>query len=144
MTHNQLQVKEVLAHIEAGGLLPPLVVLQALAANPALKLSVVKGYAARTLAAEAAAVDEDRKVIGRFQEETAAMRAEINELKTKVRAIVFVGIRFMAWKPQCPATPFSHRDNLKTEAHDGADYSSSDLSRRQLTNTRNNFLMIHR
>jgi hypothetical protein len=35
-------VREVLAHIEAGGLLPPLVVLQALAANPALKLSVVK------------------------------------------------------------------------------------------------------
>lgn len=35
-------MREVLAHIEAGGLLPPLVVLQALAANPALKLSVVK------------------------------------------------------------------------------------------------------
>ncbi|BDA46644.1 Vacuolar protein sorting-associated protein 11 homolog [Coccomyxa sp. Obi] len=79
------QVKEVLAHIEAGALLPPLVVLQALAANPALKLSVVKGYAARTLAAEAAAVDEDRKVIARFQEETGAMRAEISELKTKAR-----------------------------------------------------------
>ncbi len=79
-----VQVKEVLAHIEAGALLPPLVVLQALAANPALNLSVVKGYAARVLAAEAAAVDEDRKVIARFQEETAAMRAEINELKTKV------------------------------------------------------------
>lgn len=75
---------EVLAHIEAGALLPPLVVLQALAANPALKLSAVKAYAARALAAEAAAVDEDRKVIGRFQEETAAMRAEIDELKTKV------------------------------------------------------------
>ncbi len=78
----------MLAHIEAGGLLPPLVVLQALAANPALKLSVVKGFAARTLAAEAAAVDEDRKVIARFQEETGAMRAEITELKTKVRVLV--------------------------------------------------------
>lgn len=86
-----LQVTEVLAHIEAGALLPPLVVLQALAANPALKLSVVKGYARRTLAAEAAAVDEDRKVIARFQAETAAMRAEIDELKTKVRAVMFLG-----------------------------------------------------
>ncbi|CAL5228225.1 g11315 [Coccomyxa viridis] len=79
------QVREVLAHIEAGALLPPLVVLQTLAKNPQLKLSVVKDYAARTLSAEGAAVEEDRKAISRFQEETASMRAEITELKTKVR-----------------------------------------------------------
>ena len=74
----------MLAHIEAGALLPPLVVLQTLAKNPQLKLSVVKDYAARTLSAEGAAVEEDRKAIARFQEETASMRAEITELKTKV------------------------------------------------------------
>ncbi len=74
----------MLAHIEAGALLPPLVVLQTLAKNPQLKLSVVKDYAARTLSAEGAAVEEDRKAISRFQEETASMRAEITELKTKV------------------------------------------------------------
>ena len=79
-----LQVREVLAHIEAGALLPPLVVLQALAANPQLKLAVVKDYAARALAVEGAAVEEDRKAIARFEEETASMRAEITELKTKV------------------------------------------------------------
>ena len=79
-----LQVREVLAHIEAGALLPPLVVLQALAANPQLKLAVVKDYAARALAVEGAAVEEDRKAIARFEEETASMRAEIAELKTKV------------------------------------------------------------
>ena len=77
-------MREVLAHIEAGALLPPLVVLQTLAKNPQLKLSVVKDYAARTLSAEGAAVEEDRKAIARFQEETASMRAEITELKTKV------------------------------------------------------------
>ena len=77
----------MLAHIEAGALLPPLVVLQTLAKNPQLKLSVVKDYAARTLSAEGAAVEEDRKAIARFQEETASMRAEITELKTKVRQL---------------------------------------------------------
>ncbi len=46
------QVRELLAHIEAGGLLPPLVVLQALAPNRHLSLAVVKGYVARALAAE--------------------------------------------------------------------------------------------
>ena len=48
------QVREVLSHIEASALLPPLVVLQTLAANPHLTLSVVKGYMARTLSAEGA------------------------------------------------------------------------------------------
>ncbi len=74
----------MLAHIEAGALLPPLVVLQTLAKNPQLKLSVVKDYAARTLSSEGAMVEEDRKTIARFQEETASMRSEIMELKTKV------------------------------------------------------------
>lgn len=83
--YSPAQVREVLAHIEAGALLPPLVVLQALARNPQLKLAVVKDYAARTLAAEGAAVEGDRKAIARFEEETAAMRAEAAELKTKAR-----------------------------------------------------------
>ena len=74
----------MLAHIEAGALLPPLVVLQTLAKNPQLKLSVVKDYAARTLSSEGAMVEEDRKTIARFEEETASMRSEITELKTKV------------------------------------------------------------
>ena len=76
-------MREVLAHIEAGALLPPLVVLQTLAKNPQLKLSVVKDYAARMLSAEGAMVEEDRKAIARFEEETASMRAEVTELKTK-------------------------------------------------------------
>ena len=32
------------------------------------------------------ALEEDRKVIARFEQETAAMRAEITELQTKVQA----------------------------------------------------------
>ncbi len=79
------QVAEVLGHIEAGGLLPPLVVLQALAANPALKLAVVAGYMGRALGAEAAAADEDRAAVARFQAETAGMRAEVAELRTQAR-----------------------------------------------------------
>ena len=43
------QVQEVLAHIEAGDVLPPMVVLQALARNRHLTLAVVKGYIERQL-----------------------------------------------------------------------------------------------
>ena len=80
------QVAEVLGHIEAGGLLPPLVVLQALARNPALKLDVVREYMARALGAEAAAADEDCAAVARYQAETAGMRAEVAELRTQVPA----------------------------------------------------------
>lgn len=39
----------MLKHIEAGNLLPPLVVLSILAKNPNLQLSIVKDYIARQL-----------------------------------------------------------------------------------------------
>eukprot|EP00884_Botryococcus_braunii_P005454 jgi/Botrbrau1/1490/Bobra.178_3s0045.1 len=71
------QVKEVLSCIEAGNLLPPLVVLQALSKNPNLKLSVVKGYISRHLASENARIEEDRRAIAKYEAETAchALRA---------------------------------------------------------------------
>ena len=41
-----------MCRIEAGGLLPPLVVPQSLGANPGLRLELVKGYVTRQLQAE--------------------------------------------------------------------------------------------
>lgn len=78
------QVSEVLRYVEAGALLPPLVVLQALAKNSHLRLDIVKAYIQRQLKGAAASIDADRSAITRFQTETAAMRAEVTELKTQV------------------------------------------------------------
>ena len=72
-------------HIEAGNLLPPLVVLSILAKNPKLQLSTVKEYIARQLTAESAHIQEDRAQIAKYQQETAHMRAEVHELRTQVR-----------------------------------------------------------
>ena len=47
-----MQVRELLLRIEAGGILPPLVVLQVLSKNPRLKLSLVKDYVTRQLQAD--------------------------------------------------------------------------------------------
>lgn len=80
-----LQVGAVLHHIEAGNLLPPLVVLAILAKNPTLQLRVVKNYIARQLSAESAHIQEDRAQIAKYQQETAQMRAEVKELRTQVR-----------------------------------------------------------
>ena len=71
--------------MEAGNLLPPLVVLSILAKDPSLQLSTVKGYVSRQLTAERKHIQEDRAQIGKYQQETAQMRAEIKELMTQVR-----------------------------------------------------------
>ncbi len=82
-----LQIQEVLSHIEAGGLLPPLVILQILAKNPRLKLSLVKDYMARQLKAENASIEEDQRQIEKYEQETKAMRDEVYDLKTKVQSL---------------------------------------------------------
>ena len=79
-----MQVGAVLHHIETGNLLPPLVVLAILAKNPTLQLRVVKDYIARQLSAESAHIQEDRAQIAKYQQETAQMRAEVKELRTRV------------------------------------------------------------
>jgi hypothetical protein len=53
-------VKEALVHIERGRLLSPLLVLQTLATNKNLTLSVVKEYVGRCLADESAALAQDQ------------------------------------------------------------------------------------
>lgn len=62
-----MQVREALVHIERGKLLSPLLVLQTLAANPKLSLSVVKDYIARCITEETRLLEEDRAAIGKYQ-----------------------------------------------------------------------------
>lgn len=76
----------MLQHIEAGSLLPPLVVLSILAKNPRLQLRTVKEYVARQLATESAHIQEDRAQIAKYQQETTRMRAEVHQLRTQVKA----------------------------------------------------------
>lgn len=73
------QVRELLAHIEAGGLLPPLVVLQTLAPNKHLNLAVVKGYVARTLAAEGAPVHATPSTLATPAQTLACARVVISQ-----------------------------------------------------------------
>ena len=85
-----LQVAEVLQHVEAGNLLPPLVVLSILAKNSSMQLSTVKGYIGRQLTAESSHIQENRNQIAKYQQETAQMRAEIKELRTQVGLVLCV------------------------------------------------------
>lgn len=75
---------EVLEYVEQGSMVPPLVVVKTLAKNPALMLSVVKDYMVRQLSADSAQIEEDRKLIERFQADTARNRAELVKLRTEV------------------------------------------------------------
>ncbi|KAK6918756.1 Zinc finger, RING-type [Dillenia turbinata] len=79
------EVKEVLTYIERDDILPPIIVLQTLARNPCLTLSVIKDYIARKLEQESKLIEEDRRSIEKYQEETLAMRKEIEDLRTNAR-----------------------------------------------------------
>ncbi|KAJ0982171.1 hypothetical protein J5N97_010426 [Dioscorea zingiberensis] len=79
------EVREVLTYIEKDDILPPIIVLQTLAKNPYLTLSVVKDYIARKLEEESKLIEDDRKSIDKYQEETALMKKEIQDLRTNAR-----------------------------------------------------------
>ena len=79
------QITEVLSHIEKRNLLPPLMVIDALARNSTATLQVVKDYLIRGLINEDQAISEDERRIRQYREETARMRAEIAELKSKAK-----------------------------------------------------------
>ncbi|KAA8526594.1 hypothetical protein F0562_008203 [Nyssa sinensis] len=79
------EVKEVLTCIERDNILPPIIVLQILSRNPYLTLSVIKDYITRKLEQESKLIEEDRQAIETYQEETLAMRKEIQDLRTDAR-----------------------------------------------------------
>ncbi|KAK7386185.1 hypothetical protein VNO78_26221 [Psophocarpus tetragonolobus] len=79
------EVKEVLTYIERDDILPPIIVLQTLSRNPCLSLSVIKDYIARKLERESKMIEEDRQAIEKYQEDTLAMRKEIQDLRTNAR-----------------------------------------------------------
>ncbi|KAJ9551538.1 hypothetical protein OSB04_015583 [Centaurea solstitialis] len=70
------EVREVLNYIERDDILPPIMVLQTLSSNPCLSLSVIKDYIARKLEHESKLIEEDRRMIDKYQEETTTMRKE--------------------------------------------------------------------
>ncbi|OVA10630.1 Clathrin [Macleaya cordata] len=79
------EVKEVLTYIERDDILPPIIVLQTLAKNPCLTLSVVKDYIARKLEKESKLIEEDHRSVEKYQEDTLNMRKEIHDLRTNAR-----------------------------------------------------------
>ncbi|KAE8010746.1 hypothetical protein FH972_007084 [Carpinus fangiana] len=79
------EVKEVLTYIERDDILPPIIVLQTLSRNPCLTLSVIKDYIARKLEQESKLIEEDRRAIEKYQEDSLAMRKEVEDLRTNAR-----------------------------------------------------------
>lgn len=57
-------------------------VVQTLAHNSTASLSVIKDYLINKLERETQQIEEDEKKIRQYREETAHLRAEIQELKT--------------------------------------------------------------
>jgi len=83
----QQYFKEVLENIEKNRLLSPLLVVTTLSSCPTATLGVVREYLMRTLRAEEESMTDDRKMIDEYTKDTAALRENIQNLKTE--AVVF-------------------------------------------------------
>ncbi|KAG2427668.1 hypothetical protein HXX76_012317 [Chlamydomonas incerta] len=79
------QIMQVVEHVERSGVLPPLVVLQTLSRSRRLPLSLVRGYMARALQHDTAAVSRDKEAVTKLAAETAALREEVTRLRTQPR-----------------------------------------------------------
>lgn len=65
--------------------MPPIFVVQTLSQNPCLTLSVIKDYIARKLEQESKLIEDDRRSMEKYQEDTSAMRREIEDLRTNAK-----------------------------------------------------------
>lgn len=100
------EVREVLQYIERDDILPPIMVLQTLSSNPCLSLSVIKDYIARKLEHESKLIEEDRRMIDKYQEETSTMRKEIQDLRTNARIFQLSKCSFCTFTLELPAVHF--------------------------------------
>ncbi|KAI3755662.1 hypothetical protein L1987_55467 [Smallanthus sonchifolius] len=100
------EVKEVLTYIERDDILPPIMVLQTLSSNPFLSLSVIKDYISRKLEHESKLIEEDRRMIDKYQEETSTMRKEIQDLRTNARIFQLSKCTFCTFTLDLPAVHF--------------------------------------
>ena len=85
------ELKHILQVIEQKHLLPPLMVVQIMAKNPTKQLAVIRDYIVKCLEQETVIIDNDERQIRHYQEETKAMREEIEELTTS--ATTFQGTK---------------------------------------------------
>ncbi|KAL8031083.1 hypothetical protein ABFX02_13G002900 [Erythranthe guttata] len=159
------EVKEVLTYIERDDMLPPIVVLQTLSRNPCLTLSVIKDYIARKLEKESKLIDEDRIAIEKYQEETSAMRKEIQDLRTNARifqlskctACTFTldlpAVHFMCMhsfhqrclgdnEKECPECAPEYRSVLETKRNLEQNSKNQDYFFQQVRNSKNGFSVI--
>ncbi|CAL9074126.1 unnamed protein product [Musa acuminata var. zebrina] len=159
------EVKEVLTYIERDDILPPIVVLQTLSKNPCLTLSVVKDYIARKLEQESKLIEDDRKSIEKYQEDTASMRKEIQDLRTNARifqlskctACTFTldlpAVHFMCMhsfhlrclgdnEKECPECAPEYRSILDTKRNLELNARDQNLFFQQLKNSKDGFSVI--
>ncbi|XP_057954722.1 vacuolar protein-sorting-associated protein 11 homolog [Malania oleifera] len=159
------EVKEVLTYIERDDIVPPIIVLQTLSRNPCLTLSVIKDYIARKLEQESKLIEEDRRSIEKYQEETLAMRKEIQDLRTNARifqlskctACTFTldlpAVHFMCMhsfhqrclgdnEKECPECAPEYRSVLEMKRNLEQNSKDQDLFFQQVTSSKDGFSVI--
>lgn len=79
------KIVEVLGHIEADNLMPPLMVVQTLAESTCSTLSDIKPYIVKHLQEVNEQIAKDESSIKQYREDTAKMRTQIKKLQTSAK-----------------------------------------------------------
>ncbi len=77
------ELDEVLKKIDTDGLMAPLQVIQTLSSNDVATMGLIKPYLQKTIANERREIEDNRRLIGSYAEQTEQKRKEIEELGTK-------------------------------------------------------------
>lgn len=77
------ELDAVLKKIDDDGLMAPLQVIQTLSSTGVASMGLIKPYLTRTIAAERAEIEDNRRLISSYKEQTEAKRKEIDELGSK-------------------------------------------------------------
>ena len=77
----------ILNEIQIRNLLSPLQVIQLLSATSVVKMGMIKSYLSSNIEKERKTISSNRKLISSYREESAAKRAEIEELSTRPAVI---------------------------------------------------------
>jgi hypothetical protein len=100
------ELTQVLQRVEDKNLLPPLRVVQVLAASSTKTLEVVKDYIVRTLQRETQAIEQDQRDIRSYQEQTSDMRDRLAELRSQARTFQETKCQVCAQQLELPAVHF--------------------------------------
>ncbi|CAH1444484.1 unnamed protein product [Lactuca virosa] len=148
------EVREVLNYIERDEILPPIMVLQTLSSNPCLTLSVIRDYIARKLEHESKLIEEDRRMIDKYQDlRTNARIFQLSKCTACTFTLDLPAVHFMCMhsfhqrclgdnEKECPECAPEYRSVVEMKRNLEQNSKNQDQFFKQVKNSKDGFSVI--